>query len=127
MRTKHFRFIAFIITLTMALTPLTMTACSLFGPSESDIQIIDSSIYTDSGYNGSSLNLVVKIRNKSSSTITTSFDVDIYNDGAFFKSTSSRIITLGAGEVGQVSSFTIISARYLYTNFTYKITKWNFY
>ena len=127
MRTKHFRFIALIITLTMALTPLTMTACSLFGRSESDIQIIDSSIYTDSGYNGSSLNLVVKIRNKSSSTITTSFDVDIYNDGAFFKSTSSRIITLGAGEVGQVSSFTIISARYLYTNFTYKITKWNFY
>ena len=82
MRKKHFRIVALIIMLIMALTPLTMTACSLFGPSESNIQILDSRLTYVNG--GSGLSLVVKIKNNSSSTIKTSFNVNIYKDEAVF-------------------------------------------
>ena len=123
MKTKRFRIIALIIMLIMTLTPLTMTACSLFGPSESDIQILDSRLTYVNG--GSGLSLVVKIKNNSSSTIKTSFNVNIYKDGVVFDSTISGVVTLGAGEVGQLDSITLISRQY--GNYTYKITKWNFY
>ena len=123
MKTKKFRFIILLFTLIMALTPLTMTACSFFGPSESDIQILDSRLTYVNG--GSGLSLVVKIKNNSSSTIKTSFNVNIYKDGAVFDSTISGVITLGVGEVGQLDSITLISRQY--GNYTYKITKWNFY
>ena len=123
MRKKHFRIVALIIMLIMALTPLTMTACSLFGPSESNIQILDSRLTYVNG--GSGLSLVVKIKNNSSSTIKTSFNVNIYNDEAVFDSTVSGVLTLGAGEIGQLDSITRISGQY--GNYTYKITKWNFY
>ena len=120
MKTKHFRIIVFIIKLIMTLT---MTACSLMGPSENDIQILDSGLqYVNSG---SGLSLVVKIKNNSSSTIKTSFSANIYKDGAVFDSTISGVITLEAGEVGRLSSITLISRQY--GNYTYKITKWNFY
>ena len=107
----------------MALTPLSMTACSMFGPSENDIQILGSGLTYVNG--GSGLSLVVKIKNNSSSTIKTSFSANIYKDGAVFDSTISGVITLGAGEVGQLDSITLISRQY--GNYTYKITKWNFY
>lgn len=123
MRTKKIKFLVAIITLIMALTPLTMTACSMFGPSEKDIQIIDSGLTYVNG--GSGLSLVVKIKNTSSSTIKTSFNVNIYKDGSVFDSTISGVITLGAGETGTLSSITLISRQY--GNYTYKITKWNFY
>lgn len=123
MKTKHFRIIALIITLIMTLTPLTMTGCSLFSPSESDIQILDSRLTYVNG--GSGLSLVVKIKNNSSSTIKTSFNVNIYKDGVVFDSTISGVVMLGAGEVGQLDSITLISRQY--GNYTYKITKWNFY
>ena len=111
------------MTLIIALAPLTMTGCSMFGPSEKDIQIIDSGLTYVNG--GSGLSLVVKIKNTSSSTIKTSFNVNIYKDGAVFDSTISGVITLGAGETGSLSSITLISRQY--GNYTYKITKWNFY
>ena len=123
MKTKNFRILTLIFTLIMALTPLSMTACSMFGPSENDIQILGSGLTYVNG--GSGLSLVVKIKNNSSSTIKTSFSANIYKDGAVFDSTISGVITLGAGEVGQLDSITLISRQY--GNYTYKITKWNFY
>ena len=123
MKTKKFRILTLIFTLIIVLTLSLMTACSMLGPSENDIQILDSGLtYVN---HGSGLSLVVKIKNNASSTIKTSFCVNIYKDDAVFDSTFSDVITLGAGEVGQLSSITLISRQY--GNYTYKITKWNFY
>lgn len=52
-------------------------------------------------------------------------NVNIYKDGSVFDSTIYGVITLGAGETGSLSSITLISRQY--GNYTYKITKWNFY
>ena len=70
--------------------------------------------------------LLGKIKNTSNSTIKTSFNANIYKNGEVFDSTISGVITLGAGEVGTVSSITLIS-RQIYADYTYKITKWNYY
>ena len=121
MKTKKIKILTFILTFIIALTPLTMTGCSLFGPSENDIQILDSALT----YDGSGLRLVVKIKNIFSSTIKTRFSVNIYKDGAVIDSATSTVITLDAGEVGEVHSITYIPRQY--GNYTYKITKWNFY
>ena len=121
MKTKKIKILTFILTFIIALTPLTMTGCSLLGPSENDIQILDSGLT----YDGSGLRLVVKIKNNFSSTIKTRFSVNIYKDGAVIDSATSTVITLDAGEVGEVHSITYIPRQY--GNYTYKITKWNFY
>lgn len=88
------------------------------------IEIIDESLSFKNG--GSGLALNVKIKNTSYSTIKTSFCANIYKNGEVFDSTISDVITLDAGEVGTVSSITLIS-RQIYEDYTYKITKWNYY
>lgn len=88
------------------------------------VEIIEEYLSFENG--GSGLALNVKIKNTSSRTIKTSFNANIYKNGEVFDSTISDVITLAAGEVGTVSSITLIS-RQIYENYTYKITKWNYY
>ncbi len=88
------------------------------------VEIIEEYLSFENG--GSGLALNVKIKNTSSRTIRTSFNANIYKNGEVFDSTISDVITLASGEVGTVSSITLIS-RQIYENYTYKITKWNYY
>ena len=122
MKTAKIKIATLIMSSVLAIMPLATTACSLFGPSENDIDIIDSNIsYTN---NGTGLRVTVTIQNNYSSTIKTSFNVNIYQNGAVFDSAISNVLTLGAGETGTLSSITLI---YQYDNYTFNITNWNFY
>lgn len=106
----------------MLFTFSTFSACSLLGPSESDIQIQDEQFYIEARY----LNLELKIKNTSSSRIKTCCKVNFYKNGAVFTSILSRIITLDAGETGITTGDWAIGSD-VYSNYTYKITGWNFY
>ena len=97
----------------------TVSACSM-----EKVEIIEEYLSFENG--GAGLAINVKIRNTSSGTIKTSFNANIYKNGEVFDSTISDVITLGAGEVGTISSITLIS-RQIYENYTYKITSWNYY
>ena len=111
--------LSFIMFLGMICFLSTVSACSM-----EKVEIIEEYLSFENG--GSGLALNVKIRNTSSSTIKTSFNVNIYKNGEVFDSTISDVITLGTGEVGTISSITLIS-RQIYENYTYKITSWNYY
>lgn len=117
------KVLVFFLAIIILFGSISLCDCSIFGPSENDIQILDSRLVYVNG--GAGLSLVLKIKNNSSSTIKTSFNVNIYKDESVFDSTISDVLTLGAGETGQLSSITLISMQY--GNYTYKITKWNFY
>lgn len=121
MKTK--KALAIVLSLIMwvcaCLPIVSFSACSM-----EKVEIIEEYLSFENG--GAGLALNVKIKNTSSSTIKTSFNANIYKNGEVFDSTISDVITLGAGEVGTVSSITLIS-RQVYENYTYKITKWNYY
>lgn len=122
MKKKMMIFTAVI--LIMALGLFSLTGCSLFGPSESSIEIMDENLSFANG--GSGLRLTLKIKNKHSSTIKTSFNVKIYKNDAVFDTTISGVIELAPEEIGYLDSITLIR-RDIYSNYDYEITGWNFY
>ena len=124
MRIKRFRIIALIITLIMVLTPLTMTGCSLFGPSENDIQIITKGLDYDEYYR---LCLYVKIKNTSSKTIKVSFYGKILLNGEIIDESYSNVRTLNSGDSTTLIGPIIANPRYSKSSYSYEITKWNFY
>ena len=121
MKTKKITsvLLSFIMCLGLICPLLSVSACSM-----EKVEIIEEYLSFKNG--GSGLAINVKIRNTSSGTIKTSFNANIYKNGEVFDSTISDVITLGAGEVGTVSSITSISGQ-IYENYTYKITSWNYY
>ena len=112
------------VILIMSLGLFSLTGCSLVGPSESSIEIMDENLSFANG--GSGLRLTLKIKNKHSSTIKTSFNVKIYKNDAVFDTTISGVIELAPEEIGYLDSITRIS-RDIYSNYDYEITSWNFY
>lgn len=121
MNTKRIIKVTIIIAVLLILA-VGATAC-FGGPSEKDIEIIEANL--NYVYGGSGLSLVAKIKNNYSSTVKTSFIVKIYRNGEVFDTTYSDVIILDPGEIGTISSISLISGKY--GGYTYKITGWNFY
>ena len=115
---------AMVVMLITTLGLFSLTGCSLLGPSESSIEVLDENLSYANG--GSGLRLTLKIKNKHSSTIKTSFNVKIYKNDAVFDTTISGVIELDPEEIGYLDSITSIS-RDIYSNYNYEITGWNFY
>ena len=103
---------------------VSLSGCSLLGPSEDCIEIVEDELYFANG--GSALKLKLKIKNNYSSDIKTSFNVKIYKDDAVFDTTISDVVELAPGEMGYLESITLID-RDIYSDYTYKISGWNFY
>ena len=122
MKKKIIIVTAFILIMTLGL--FSLTGCFLVGPSENSIEIMDESLSFANG--GSGLRLTLKIKNKHSSTIKTSFNVKIYKNDAVFDTTISGVIELAPEEIGYLDSITSISYD-IYSNYDYEITSWNFY
>lgn len=127
MITKNKKLLAIVLTFFMIFGSMSLTACSLFGPSENDIEIISQGFgYSEFGSNA----VVVKIKNKSSATMKVSFSVKIYRDGEIIDDTISGVSTLDSGEIATLSAVTKAKSTYglQYDNrYSFKITKWNFY
>lgn len=120
---KKFAIItSILLVLTMSIG--TTFGCSLLGPSENSIEIIDEDLSFTNG--GSGLKLTLMIKNNHTDTIKTSFNAKIYKNGAVFDTTISGILELAPGETGYLDSITLIS-RDVYSNYSYEITSWNFY
>lgn len=124
MKTNKIRILTLIFTLIMALTPLTMTGCSLFGPSENDIQIMAKGLDYDEYYR---LCLYVKIKNTSSNTIKVSFYGKILLNGEIIDESYSSVRTLNSGDTTTLIGPIIANPRYTKSSYSYEITKWNFY
>lgn len=124
---KKRKLLAIFLTTFLLFSTTSLFACSLFGPSESDIEIISEGF----GYETYNRNaVVVKIKNKASETIKVSFSVKIYKDGEIVDESISNVATLDPGEIATLSVATTEESMFglQYDNrYSYKITKWNFY
>lgn len=121
MRTKRIAALFLTIFLMIgALLPI--SGCFLFEPTE--VEIVKE--YTRIENGGTGFAVYAKIKNPTSSTITTSFKVNVYKNGEVIDSAYSSVITLGAGEIGTVSSISSILG-YGTTGLSHKITGWNYY
>lgn len=118
METKQFKLVTLILTLIMAIIPLTTTACSLSSPSE--IKIISEQLH----YTGGSAAIVAEIKNTTSNTIKVSFNGTIYLNGKALQDVSSDTKTLEPDKTTIIvgSPFWPISH---ISNYSYKITSWN--
>ena len=122
MKKKIIILTAFILIMTLGM--FSLTGCFLNGPSESSIEIMDESFSFTNG--GSGLRLTLKVKNKHSSTIKTSFNVKIYKNDAVFDTTISGVLELAPEEIGYLDSITLVSGD-IYSKYYYEITSWNFY
>lgn len=133
MRTKKLKFLAIILGFIMAIMPLTTTGCSLFGPSENDIEVVAQAF--DRVSNGSQTNInypptfsnvvFALVKNKSSKNLTVKFYADIYLLGVFRGKVESYSTYIAAGKTERVEAY-VSKTQYgdYTTGYTFKITSW---
>lgn len=124
MITKKQKLLAIVLTFFMIFGSMSLTACSLFGPSENDIEIISQDLVYDQY---GRLIFAVKITNTSSQTVKVSFYGKIYLNDEIIEEGYSNVSTLASGETTTLEGPTIANPRYNKNSYSCKITKWNFY
>lgn len=125
MKTKRFKLVTLILTLIMAIMPLTTTACSLSDSSDSSknyIEILNEGFV----FNDSRIDLRVKVKNISSKTISVNFKCKYYLKEEVLEDNLSSTVTLDPNETTTLSAVGFFPA-YPITDYSYKITGWNIY
>lgn len=103
---------------------ISLCDCSIFGPSENDLEIVSQGLEWD---DYARLCYNVKVKNISSKSLKLSFYAKIYVNNEIVEEGFSGISELSPGETVTLTGPIIANPKYAKSSYSGKITRWNFY
>lgn len=118
------KILVFFLAIIILFGSISLCDCSIFGPSENDIEIVSQGIEYD-GY--ALFYYKVKVKNISSKSLKLNFYAKIYVNNEIVDEGFSNISELSPGETVTLEGPGIANPKYAISSYSGKITRWNFY